>query len=164
MNSRAIPYSIRQLLVLLSTNPYILTWRIYLLVTPTFLTSPSLCSNSTCPTHVPLIGELVYTDHVGIQVSCSAEGRSAVRDGRYPVSKYSRTSLYIAGHFPHLDTWRKKQPSHHIHHTFQHSPLLVTFIPTDPAIINASSSDPLSLIFTGIEVNPSGTSVESTWW
>ena len=45
---------------------------------------------------------------VEIQVSCSAEGHSAVRDGRYPVSKYSRTSLYIAGHFPHLDTWRKK--------------------------------------------------------
>ena len=35
---------------------------------------------------------------VGIQVSCSAEDHSAVRDGQFPVSKYSRTSLYIAGH------------------------------------------------------------------
>ena len=42
--------------------------------------------------------------YVGIQVSCSAEDHSAVRDGRFPVSKYSRTSLYIAGHLPHLDT------------------------------------------------------------
>ena len=56
-------------------------------------------------------------DHVGIQVSCSAEDHSAVRDGRSPVSKYSRTSLYIAGHLPHLKAI--KQPSHHIHHTFQ---------------------------------------------
>ena len=35
---------------------------------------------------------------VGIQVSCSAEDHSAVWDGRFPVSNYSKTSLYIAGH------------------------------------------------------------------
>ena len=45
---------------------------------------------------------------VGIQVSCSAEDHSAVRDGRFPVSKYSRTSLYIAGHLPYLDTLRNQ--------------------------------------------------------
>ena len=59
---------------------------------------------------------------VGIQVSCSAEDHSAVRDGRFPVSKYSRTSLYIAGHLPHPDTLSNqaiKQSSHHIYHTFQ---------------------------------------------
>ena len=42
---------------------------------------------------------------------------------RFPISKYSRTSLYIAGHLPHLGTLSNqaiKQPSHHIHHTFQH--------------------------------------------
>ena len=49
----------------------------------------------------------IYVENVwdvGIQVSFSAEDQSAVRDGRFPVSKYSRTSLYIAGHLPHLDT------------------------------------------------------------
>ena len=40
---------------------------------------------------------------VEIQVSCSAEDNPAVWDDRFPVSKYSRTSLYIAGHLPHLD-------------------------------------------------------------
>ena len=63
----------------------------------------------TCPAEVHSVG-------VGIQVSCSAEDHSTVRDGRSPVSKYSRTSLYIAGHLPHLKAI--KQPSHHIHHTF----------------------------------------------
>ena len=62
---------------------------------------------------------------VGIQVSCSAEDHSAVRDGRSPVSKYSRTSLYIAGHLPHLKAI--KQPSHHIHHTFQHGVHLLEY-------------------------------------
>ena len=43
----------------------------------------------------------------------------AVRDGRFPVSKYSRAPLYIADYLPHLEAI--KQPSHHIHHTFQQS-------------------------------------------
>ena len=38
------------------------------------------------------------TRHVGMHVSCPAEDQSALRDGRFPVSKYSRSSLYIAGH------------------------------------------------------------------
>ena len=46
--------------------------------------------------------KLCLSGSVGIQVSCSAEDHSAVRDGRFPVSKYSRTSLYIADHLPHL--------------------------------------------------------------
>ena len=32
---------------------------------------------------------------VGIQVSCSAGDNSVVRNGRFPVSKYSKASLYI---------------------------------------------------------------------
>ena len=67
--------------------------------------------------------KLCLSESVRIQVSCSAEDHSAVRDGRFPVSKYSRTSLYIAGHLPHLDTSSNqaiKQPSQHIYHTFQH--------------------------------------------
>ena len=63
--------------------------------------------------------KLCLSGSVGIQVSCSAEDHSAVRDGRSPVSKYSRTSLYIAGHLPHLKAI--KQPCHHIHHIFQQS-------------------------------------------
>ena len=58
----------------------------------------------------------MYTS-VGIQVSCSAENHSVIRDGRSPVSKYSRTSLYIAGHLPHLKAIN--QPFHNIYHTFQ---------------------------------------------
>ncbi len=46
----------------------------------------------------------IVDDIVGNQVSCSAEDHSAVRSGRFPVSKYSKTPLYIAGHPPHLDT------------------------------------------------------------
>ena len=54
---------------------------------------------------------------VGIQVSCSAEDHSAVWDGRFPVSNYSRTSLYIAGHLlPPRYNQAINQPSHH---TFQ---------------------------------------------
>ena len=48
--------------------------------------------------------KLCLSGSVGIQVSCSTEGYSAVRDDQYPVLKYSKTSLYIAGHLPYLDT------------------------------------------------------------
>ena len=53
----------------------------------------------------------------GIQVSCSAEDHSAVWDGRFPVSNYSRTPLYIAGHLlPPRYNQAIKQPSYY---TFQ---------------------------------------------
>ena len=69
---------------------------------------------------------------VGIQVSCSAEDHSAVRDGRSPVSKYSRTSLYIAGHLPHLKVI--KQPFHYIHHTFQQ---VVVVVASDRKVVKS---------------------------
>ena len=45
-----------------------------------------------------------YEIIIRIQVSCSAEDHSTVRDGRFPFSKYSRMFLYIAGHLSYLDT------------------------------------------------------------
>lgn len=54
---------------------------------------------------------------VGTQVSCVAEDRWAVRDGRFAVSRYSRNSLYIAGHPPHLEV--TKQSGKLSYHTFQ---------------------------------------------
>ena len=62
--------------------------------------------------------KLYLSGSVGIQVSCSAENHSVVQDGWSPVSKYSRTFLYIAGHLPHLKAI--KQPFYHIYHIFQY--------------------------------------------
>ena len=52
--------------------------------------------------------KLCLSRSVGIQVSCSAEDHSTVWDGRFSVSKYSKTSLYIAGHLPYLDISRNQ--------------------------------------------------------
>ena len=70
----------------------------------------------------------MHLSFVGIQVSCSAEDHSAVRDGRFPVSKYSRTSLYIAGHLPHLDT-SSNQESNQATFPSYPSYLLISFVP-----------------------------------
>ena len=48
---------------------------------------------------------------VGFQVSCSAGGNSVVWDGRFPVSKYIWTSLYMIGHSTRLDNQAIKQSS-----------------------------------------------------
>ncbi len=67
---------------------------------------------------VPHIYCDIVDDIVGNQVSCSAEDHSAVRSGRFPVSKYSRTPLYIAGSSPSPRYIKQssnqaiKQPSH----------------------------------------------------
>ena len=58
---------------------------------------------------------------VGIQASCSARENSVVRDSRFPAPKYSRTSLYITGHLPNLDTSRNQEIKQASHHTFQQS-------------------------------------------
>ena len=52
-----------------------------------------------CPTCQKLVA------HVGIQVSCSAEDHSAVREAELPsLNIEGRLCIYIAGHLPLLDT------------------------------------------------------------
>lgn len=60
------------------------------------------------------VSRLCLNGSVRIQASCSAWDSSAARDSRLPAPEYSRTSLYVMGHLPHLDA-----SSNLFHHTFQ---------------------------------------------
>lgn len=59
---------------------------------------------------------------IGIQVLYSAEDHSAVWDDRFPVSKYSRTSFYIAGHLPHLQAIKRPFPLYLSYHSTVYEP------------------------------------------
>lgn len=47
--------------------------------------------------------KLCLSESVGIQVLYSAGDNFAVWDGQFPVSQYSKTSLYIIGYLPYLN-------------------------------------------------------------
>lgn len=82
----------------------------------TFLSCYYVSITPHCLQH-PVVG----VSKLCLSVSCSARDHSACSGWPHlPVSKYSRRSLYITGHLPHLDTQVIKQTSHHSHHTFQH--------------------------------------------